>query len=316
MNNPFSALISKTNNVFLSYRRLYAKKPNLKRPLGFEIGYFSYRYLYDELEKTMTVDFSDIIPKNVNDNLKVDYLEFKIKLPKSSSYIMPVIRDCFTNVHTGSVNIRSNHRLTPFKMQCGNETFTLMSSMEQELTFEFRDVILSELRDRAIRFRVDYEVLPKLLTRLSGEFETNNFTHHFVSLMRETIEYEWVIELSSNYFIKLNINKLINEKNIIEFSIVDENKKLQLYDQSELIENYKQSTKYSYLFSTNKIRIIFRYLKDSKTKMSNYPYVKCFYEAEPRILNIQQTKRTGELSVSDIFTKNKLEWVIMGPKDY
>ena len=201
-------------------------------------------------------------------------------------------------------------------MQCGNETFTLMSSMEQELTFEFRDVILSELRDRAIRFRVDYQILPKVLTSLSGEFESNNFKHHFVSLMRETIEFDWIIELSSNYFIKLNIDSLVNEKNIIEFSIVDENQKLQLYDQSEIVENFKQSNKFNYLFSTNKIRILFRYLKDSKTKLSSYPYVKFSYTAESRILNIQQTKRPGELALSEVLTKNKLEWIIMGPKDY
>ena len=101
INNPFSTFISTKNDVFLSYRRMDAKRPNLKKPLGFEIGYFSYRYLYTNLDSIMNVDFSEIIPKNVNDNLKVNYLEFKIKLPNSNNYIMPVISDCFTNVHTG-----------------------------------------------------------------------------------------------------------------------------------------------------------------------------------------------------------------------
>ena len=201
-------------------------------------------------------------------------------------------------------------------MMCGNESFTLMTSMEQELTFEFKNVILSELRDRAIRFKVNYQVLPKVLTSLNGEFETNNFTYHFVSLMRENIEYEWIIELGSNYFIKLNIESILNDKNINEFSIIDENQKLQLYDQSEIIENFKQSNKFIYFFSTNKIKIVFRYLKDSKTKISNYPYLKCSYSAEPRILNIQQSKRKGELALREIFTKNKLEWIIIGPRDH
>ena len=103
MNNPFSALISRTNNVFLSFRRLHATKPNLKHPLSFEIGYFSYRHLYTGLDSVMIVDFSEIIPKNVNEHLRVDYLDFKIKLPNADNYVMPVISDCFTNTHTGKL---------------------------------------------------------------------------------------------------------------------------------------------------------------------------------------------------------------------
>ena len=118
------------------------------------------------------------------------------------------------------------------------------------------------------------------------------------------------------HFIRLSVDSLLNEKNIIEFSIIDDNFKLQLYDLSELIDNYKQHKSINYLFSTNKVRLVFRYLKDSKTKLSSYPYVKCSYRAEARILNVEQARRSGELSLSQVTTKNRLEWVIMGPKDH
>jgi hypothetical protein len=316
MNNPFSSFISKMSQIFLSFRRQNAKEANLKRPLGLEIGYFSYRYLYTALDSSMNIDFSQIIPQNVDANLKLDYLEFKIKMPNADSYIMPVIKDCVTNVNTGTVNIRSNKKLTPFQMQCGNETYTLMTSMEEELTFEFKNVYLSELRDRSIRFRVDYAVMPRVLKSLVGQFESNNYSHHYISLMREAIEYEWTIELGSNYFIKLNIDELLNEDKLFELSIFDAVLNLQLYDFSEIVENFKSTKKLKYLFSTNKIRIVFKHLKDSKTKLTAYPYIKCSYEAVSRILNIAQNKLPGELMLADVLTKNKLEWIIMGPKDH
>ena len=128
--------------------------------------------------------------------------------------------------------------------------------------------------------------MPKVLSNLYGTFESNNFKHHFVSLMRETIEYEWIIELNSNYFIKLNVESVLNDINIADFSIKDDARNLQLYDQSEIFENFKTSSKLTYLFSTNRIKIFFKHIKDTKTKSSRYPYIKCSYTAEPRILSI------------------------------
>jgi hypothetical protein len=316
MDNPFSSFVSERNSLYLNYKRVNPKLPNLSKPLVFDIGYFSYRYIFDESDAEMSVAFAKIIPKNVNNNTRISNLEFKIKLADSKSYIFPVISDCYTHINNGLVNIRANNRAIPFKMACGNQSYTLMSSMENELTFEFSNVLLSDLRDQDIRFRIDYKVLPKVLSGLSGSFESNNFKHHFVSLMRETIEYEWTIELNANYFVKLSVESILNEINIAEFSIRDDARNLQLYDQSEIVDNYKSANKLTYLFSTNRIRIIFKHIKDSKTKTSRYPYIKCSYSAEPRILSLGEHAQSGEIKLSSALTKNKLDWTIMAPKDH
>ena len=321
------------------------------KPLLFDIGYFTYRYLYSENQQEMDIDFSKIIPANVNKKTRVANIEFTIKLLNTSNYIMPVITDCYTLLKRGgSVTIRTQQHSTPFRLACGNQSYTLMSSMETELTFQLSNVLLSELRDQAIRFKVNYVALPRVLSGLTGSFESNTFEHSYISLMREHIEYEWRVHVPATHRIRLTLDALLNADNIVELSVSDGVRNIQLYDQNELVDNFQRYTfqaananaksAFSYVFATNNIRIRFVHLKQSKTRTSKYPYVKFSYVAESRLLdftaplaaaaqqkrhkqpqpqqaqNQQQQQQQIDLNFNSSWTKDKLEWLVIAPRDH
>jgi hypothetical protein len=317
IDNPFSSLVSNGNQLFLNFKRMNetAKSKIPSKPLSFDIGYFSYRYFYSDHDRIVSVDFSKIIPQSLNNKTKQD-IEFKIKLSDTKKYLVPVISQCNTQLKHGEVNIRTSLHNIPFEMICGDKTFTLLSSMENEIAIQFKNVFLSELRDNAIRFNLDYKTLPKLLTALNDKFESNDFTHNYLSSARENIEYEWTIDLHPNYFLRLKIEELTNPENIMELSIYDGVRNINLYEQTELIEQFKaKQGSLSYLFPTNKLRIRFSHLKEPKTKTTKYPYVKFSYNAEPRILNLNLQSSSGIINYNKSMTKDKLEWLLMAPKD-
>lgn len=313
MENPFFSFISESSNVHLNFKRS-TDPTHLVKPLVFDIGYFSYKYLYTETDKMLNIDFSKLIPDNIGNRTKIDSLQFKIKLANQNNYIYPIISDCYTDVKHGDVNIRANQRSVPFKMSCENQTFTLMSSMENELSIEFSNIMLSELRDNSIRFKLHYTSQPRVFTDLKGQFETNNFQHSYINPTRESVEYEFVIDLEPSFMIELSIDELRNDMGINEITINDANTNENLYEQNELIENYKLGKKFTYLFSSNKIRITFKHMKENNAKLSKYPFLRCSYTGRQKVINYAH--QTGDIGLENSLTKNIIEWLIIAPPDH
>jgi hypothetical protein len=200
MANPFRAHISETNRLFLTYKTLKATS----KPLVFDLGYFSYKSLYDDFDSSVDVDFAKLIPSNIGPKTKLNSLEIKIALANRTNYVVPVISACNFRVEQGEVVLKTSTRSIPLNMlACGNVSYTTMLSMESELKLEFKNVLLKELRDKSIRFRIDYEKLPRVFYGAHGSFETNNFKHDYISITRDRVEYEWVIKVSPNDMIRL-----------------------------------------------------------------------------------------------------------------
>jgi len=311
MDNPLNTLVSNNNQLFLNYNK--SSKVSNKKRLVFDMGYFSYKYLYNDNDDFINVRFADIIPQNVPSKSRIDYMEIKVKLMNESNYIIPVISNCNTTFLNGSLSIRSGSKVTDFRNRiCGDQTFTLMNAMPHEITFELKDISPSELRDNNVEFRMDIKKAPRIFTSLRGEtFESSDFKHYFLSLSAERMTYDWTINVDESYNIKVNLDKIVNEDAIEELSITDLTNNMPLYSRDELVSNFKLDRKINYLFSSNKIKIVFTYLiKSRKTK--GYPVIRAKYTTEPRII-------TSELSegiqVNNTLTKNKIEWIIMAPVD-
>ena len=243
------------------------------KPLVFDLGYFSYKYLYTDFDSRVDIDFSTIIPSNVLKRTVVDSLEVIIRLENKTNYIVPVISDCDFGggLETGEVVLKTSSRSIPIKnLKCGASedgertavSYTTMLSMESELRVEFRNVRLSELRDKKVRFRIDYKAEPRVFESNAATFETNNFKHDYVSITRDRVEYEWTIKVAINDMIRLRVDELLNDGGVTEWTITDLNENLRYYDQNELIENFKSKRDFTYLFPTNWIKITFKHDRD------------------------------------------------------
>ncbi|RNA07805.1 von Willebrand factor type EGF and pentraxin domain-containing 1 isoform X1 [Brachionus plicatilis] len=86
-----------------------------------------------------------------------------------------------------------------------------------------------------------------------------------------------------------------------------------LYEQIELIENFRLNKKASYLFSSNWIRVVFKHMKESNAKLTKYPYMRCSYTAEAKVFAVTQT---SELSLSNTITRNVIPWLFLAPQDH
>lgn len=248
------------------------RKPS--KPLVFDLGYFSYKYLYDQTDSPVDIDFSKIIPANVLQRTIVSNLEVLIRLQNTSNYLVPVISQCDFRVDMGSIVLKTSTRSIPLNdLKCGGgsngesgdeeaSSYTTMLSMESELRVELINVRLRELRDKAIRFRIDYKTQPRVFSAPSGMFETNNFKHDYVSITRDRVEYEWVIRASVNEMVRLRVDELANDAGITEWTITDLNENVRLYEQNELIENFKGRPELTYLIASDWIRITFKHERD------------------------------------------------------
>ncbi len=313
--NPFFDYISTSGTVYLNYRNLLSDSST-----AFDLGYFSYRYLYDDFDTDMNVDFSKIIPDNINQKTIFENFDFVIRLKKETDYIVPIISDCNTNFEQGEASIVLKYRTYPFKMICGEEKYTLSWSQENQITFRFSKVSATELKEKKIRFKVQYEKLSKMFTEPKGTFESNNLEYYPVSNQLENVNYEWQIALDSNHFIQLKIDEFLNFEKFAHFdlSIKDTAKSFDLYNKNELVKLFEQSGKI--LFATNNITINFKYLKRSKLPIKQYPYIKFSYQAIPRIIKIDKKNTSessdGHIELKNMVTKNRLEWLLLAPKDY
>ncbi|CAF0901320.1 unnamed protein product, partial [Brachionus calyciflorus] len=311
MDNPFGTFVSDTNKLFLNFKRS-TKPTHLIKPLIFDIGYFSYKFLYTEVDRSINLDFSKIIPENIGNNTQIDLLPIKIKLDNSNRYLYPVISECSTDIKSGLVLLRTNQKSIPFKLQCQNRTYTILSSThDHEILIEFINVNLNELRQ--VKFVLNYTQPLRLWTLPSGKFETNNFEHLYLNTNRELVEYNFEIKLDTTKMIRMNIDELKNDFGITEFTIQDANKNEILYEQNELIENFKLNKKFTYLFSSNWIRVTFKHMKENNAKLSKYPYLKCSYTSENKVINVNQI---GEISLNNTLTRNMIPWLLIAPQDH
>lgn len=261
------AYVSDASRLYMIYK--LHRKPI--KPLVFDLGYFSYKYLYDQTDSPVDIDFSKIIPANVLPRTIVSNLDVLIRLQNTSNYLVPVISQCDFRVDMGSIVLKTSTRSIPLNdLKCGStgengeeaSSYTTMLSMESELRVELRNVRLRELRDKAIRFRIDYETQPRVFSAPSGTFETNNFNHDYVSITRDRVEYEWVIRASVNEMVRLRVDKLSNDAGITEWTITDLNENVRLYEQNELVENFKGRPELTYLIASDWIRITFKHERD------------------------------------------------------
>lgn len=261
----FRAYISASSRLYMTYQ--LHRSPH--KPLVFDLGYFSYKYLYDDFDQRVDLDFSKLIPANVSPRTIINSLDVIIRLRNQSNYIVPVITDCDFRIETGDVVLKTSSRSIPLKqLYCGTDdkdrqlSFTTMLSMESELRIEFRNIRLREMREKAIRFRVDYTSQPRVFEARAAVFETNNFKHDYISITRDRVEYEWVIRVSPNEMVRLKVDDLSNEEGITEWTVTDLNDDRRLYDQNELIDNFKNRPELTYLLASNWARITFKHDRD------------------------------------------------------
>lgn len=270
------AYVSESSKLYMIYK--LHRKP--VKPLVFDLGYFSYKYLYEQTDSPVIIDFAKIIPSNVSPRTVVSNLDVIIRLQNTSNYLVPVISECDFGIEKGDAVLKTSTRSIPLNdLKCAaspveigssgssavsatGSSFTTMLSMESELRVELRNVRLRELRDKSIRFRIDYKSLPRVFSAPTGTFETNNFKHDYVSITRDRVEYEWSIRINTNEMVRLRVDELANEAGITEWTITDMNDNVRLYEQNELIENFKSRQELTYLIASNWIKITFKHDRD------------------------------------------------------
>ena len=317
--NVYDQTVSDSNELYLKYEK--TRVANDTTSLGFDLGLFSYKYLYDDFDKEINVDFASLVPAHVvvNPNISVSF-EFRIKLRNESNYLMPTISECDTSVQKSSrVMIKlGSHPADPFKTVCGDQVFTLFKGMSNELSVSFEQVSLWDLRSRGLRFKLKYDALPRVFTRAQGGvFQSFNLKTVFLSRSKDVVDHEWLIDLDSDYHVRLDIEELRNEANLEEFSIYNMNSEYnknvvdRLFDKEWLSREYKQNRR-SYLISSNRVRIVFAYNKDTRsTAQSEYPYLRCAYRGERRVVRVERGE-VGELRmVKSLVTDAKLEWLLV-----
>lgn len=222
MDNPLNSFLSDSNILYLNFMRSI-KPTHLIKPLIFDIGYFSYKYLYTEVDSGMVVDFSRIIPDNMANNTRIEVVPIKISLKNNERFIYPVISECFTDVKSGLIVIRTSQKSIPFKLVCNGQTYTVLSStMDNEMIIELINVDLDELKQ--VKFTLNYTLPKRVMTEPNGKFETNDFKHLYLNSKRESVEYFYEIKLDENQMVRLSVDEIRNDFAISEFSIIDANK--------------------------------------------------------------------------------------------
>lgn len=313
MENPLNTFVSKENKLYMKFS--HSNVPS-NRSLQFEAGYFGYKYIYNQTEQNeILINFPDIIPQHIIQN-QFNYtssFEIKIQQPDSDAYFMPLISQCQLQIETGKILIKtSNGKRYPFSnKRCSNGA--LIGEMNTELTFQFINVDLKELTEKRVKFHVSYKSLPRIFRAKSGSFATNDFKHRYLSRRDDLLKYEWKINLDSNQFIELNINKILNIANIKELTIKDDLNNMIVYEKNEFTA-LPLLTK-SILIPTSKLTIRFTHIKNIPRDQSlkNLAYLECSYIAKPRVIYTKPIG--GEIRLEDRIVKNKLNWLLIAPKD-
>ena len=305
MDNPLNVYLTETNNLYLTYQMSgnVNEMVNRSRPLVFETGYFGFKHLYNELDQRVSVDFSELIPADITESYPVSF-SIRIKVP-DDKYLVPVISECDTELKTGKIYLKSGQFEYLFKLECDGDSYTTMGFMNSELIMDFRNVQLTELRDHGVKFLIEYSTLPRVMRELNGQFESNDFSHHYLSVRKEMVTYEWKIEVDPNYFIRLNVENLTNKNTIERLKISDD--RIDLYEVNEIDE------KKSYLFASNKLRITLEYYK--KPRKDQLPFVKFSYQAQPKVIQIG-SEITGDINIENVMIKDNLDWLILAPAEY
>ena len=313
MENPLSTYVSKSNKLFM---KIVPSTLAESKPLAFETGYFGIKSLYNnERENDISINFAEIIPADIADkefNFTTSF-EIRVKVPNEDNYFMPVLYDCNLSIKTGKLVIQTeNNKKYDFSNKwCGKGV--VIGEMNTELTFRFIDVSLQELRTRAVQFRVKYKDIPRVLTSKSGQFGSNNFGVEYLTRSNDQISYKWDIKFDREHFIKLNLAKLTNQKNIIELNIRDEMRNSILYDINEIFKlPYLRN---NFTISSSHLSIEFTHKKSigRRSGLERLARVAFKYEAQPRVIDIAES---GSIQVADNIIKEKLSWLLIAPKDH
>lgn len=298
---------SAKSNASELYYTLSTSWNNSNTPLQIDIGYFTYKSLYEDSDSPMVLNFSEIIPASVSDEVKTN-LEFKIRLSDKNKYIFPVISECNTVVDEGSVSLITSQQNIKFIKACQLEKYALFSSMEREITVSFENVRLAELRDKSIGLKIEFASMPHVFNQLEGEFESNNYSFYFVRDSMETLSYEWIIDLDPGYMIRFNIDKLVNSDSIDSLNVYDLANEMNLLDLLDIQDNLNRKRN-SYLFASSRIRVTFKFQKRARVDKTARPYIKCSYIGEPRVIDLDSEKSLI-LHMPASLINTKLDWLI------
>ena len=277
---------------------------------NYSAGYVSYKYVYNKLSDEFSIDFSETIDKRAKDGV-VALLEYRIEVP-DDYYIIPTIYNCDVNLKTNGkvpIQIRTEKELYPFNLACGKDYYTILTAMSSVMVIEISEIAINELREN-LKFSVGYKSLPRIFTSKTGHFESFNFSTQLFANRKQNINYSWMIDLESIYYVKLDILNLTNCNHIQDFHIQDSDRRI-IYNKEQLCQNFNNG-QYSFDFATNKIIITFNYVKSARSQYHQLPYLKCSYNNSLRILS----QRKGEISLSNGHTHFKRNWIVKAPVDH
>lgn len=116
MENPLNTFVTKANKLFMHYE---AKSEMSAQPLVFELGYFGYKYLYNEsLNSNISINFADIIPAHIVQkefNYTANF-EIRVQVPDViNQYFMPVLSDCNLGIKNGQITVKTSSGKWRFK---------------------------------------------------------------------------------------------------------------------------------------------------------------------------------------------------------
>jgi hypothetical protein len=329
LRNPLDVYISQGTKLYINYTVHSSESiRSTPKPLAFELGYFSYKYMFGRGE-AINFDASQL-PSAVPDTVLVDMLEYIVRVP-DDYYVVPIIYSCSSgNLSSigeeASISSANNeNEKCSFGKQCSSGlSYSLMSSMSSEYRVQLKGLRLAALRITQASFLIKYTTLPRVMRDpAGGSFESNKYQRQYMACTREA-EYTWRIELSDERMIKLRVDKLLNvdQQLIMELTFRDgrgNGNSPIIYDTSEIIDNYLNPAlkQHTYLFATSRLIITFRHKQHANVQQRNssaLPYVSFSYTSEPRIIETH-ANAIGELTLEKVLLKNRISWRINSPVD-
>jgi hypothetical protein len=299
-----SPIVSKMNVLQLQTYLI-----NNSSVFSYDVGFVSYKYIYNKLADEFTIDFSATIDKRANHGI-INLLEYKIQVPVEY-YIIPTIYDCDINLANGKIQIRTEREFYPFNAACGSgkDSYTVLTAMSSVIIIEFSGISVKDLRNN-VKFSVQYKSFPRIFKSKNGVFESFDFSSHLLSSRKQNINNTWLIDLESIYYIKLDIINLTNCNNIFDLNIQDSDRRI-IYNKEQLCQYFKNG-KNSFDFATNKIIITLNYIKNARSLNNQLPYLKCSYNTSLRIM----TEPKGEIILKNSHTHFKRNWIVKAPVDH
>ena len=297
-----SPIVSKMNVLQL---QTYSKGNS--SVFNYEVGYVSYKYIYNKLADEFTINFNETIDKRAKNGI-IDLLEYTIQVP-NEYYIIPTIYDCDINLVSGRIQMRTEREIYSFNTTCGKDSSNVLIAMSSVIIIEFSGVSVNDLRNN-LKFSVQYKSLPRIFKSKTGLFESFDFSTHLFSSRKQNINYTWLIDLESIYYIKLDIMNLTNCNNILDLNIQDSDRRI-IYNKEQLCQNFKNG-KNSLDFATNKLILTLNYLKNARSQNNQLPYLKCSYNTSLRII----TDQKGEIFLRNSHTHFKRNWIVKAPVDH